>query len=72
MSDNVITLDTPFFGDLPPEQVIEAAKETKFSNVVIIGFIEDSGDIYLATSSGDAALTNTLCDLGKRIVLESF
>jgi hypothetical protein len=69
MSDNVIPLNGPFFGNLNPAHVLDAALKLSFKNVVVIG-TQDNGDVYLAISDGDAAQSIFLMEAGKKMLLD--
>lgn len=47
----VIDLDIPTKGDIPPEKILQSAVEQNLQEVVIAGLTQD-GDLYFATSSG--------------------
>ncbi|HYF56844.1 MAG TPA: hypothetical protein VEA41_21525 [Salinarimonas sp.] len=54
--------------DLPPEQVLDAAKETGLEHVVIAARTKD-GEDYFASSYGDNAKTLWLLKQCERVVL---
>jgi hypothetical protein len=60
---NVVSLDTPFYGDIPADQVLEKAKG-ELKDVLVIGRMND-GEIYAACSMGDVAHTLLLLDIGR-------
>lgn len=55
MSDdesNVIYADMPTTNPIPPERVIDAARDASLESVLIVG-IDESGELYLASSTSD-------------------
>lgn len=54
MNDKVVPLHGFTTLDLPPERVLDGAKEANLAGVVIIG-VEPDGKEYLASSWGDSA-----------------
>lgn len=43
IGDKIVKLDAPWFGDLPPDQVLEVAKG-KLESVLIVGIEKGEGD----------------------------
>ena len=51
----VIQLDTMTYLDLPPDRILESAKE-KLSGVVVLGWVDnEQEDLYFASSIADGA-----------------
>lgn len=64
MSDNVVAFTGPFFGDIDPELVLDAAKG-KLSKVIVIGVTTDGEFEYLASSICDGPLTLWMLERAK-------
>ena len=71
MTDNVIPLGNVTRLDLPPEQVLEGAKESIGEGVVIIGW-DKEGELYFASSIADGGEVNWLLDHAKIALLSDF
>ena len=69
MSDNVIPLGCVTRLDLPPDRVLEGAKDV-LESVVVIGWDKD-GEFYAASSIADGAEVNWLLDKTKQMLLEA-
>lgn len=52
MSDNVVAFTGPYFGDIDPELVLDAAKG-KLSKVIVIGVTTDGEFEYINSSISD-------------------
>lgn len=52
MSDNVVAFTGPYFGDIDPELVLDAAKG-KLSKVIVIGVTTDGEFEYINSSIND-------------------
>lgn len=63
----------PFTGitiaDIPPEDILEKAKEADLDMVVVLGFTKDN-QLYFAGSTSDCAEVNWALDQAKQILLE--
>ena len=57
---DVVTFDAPTRLDIPVDRVLDGAKESGLSSVVVIGFRED-GEFYFSSSQADAADVAWLC-----------
>jgi hypothetical protein len=55
--------------DVPIDDVINGAKETKFESIIVIGWTEDEGH-YFASSTGDAAEMLFILELAKKRVID--
>ena len=53
---------------VPTEKVLKGALEAKLSNVIVIGTVED-GELYLASSEGDAPEILWLLENAKNFIL---
>lgn len=63
---------TPSFNtrlDIPPERVLEAAKEAGLDQVIVIGRTKDS-DLYMASSTGDGPEILWLIECAKGYILD--
>jgi hypothetical protein len=68
--DNVITLHNETRLDLPPERILTAAIEAKVEPVVIVGLGED-GELYFASTTGDAGAVLMLLERAKKALIEA-
>ena len=62
---------TPSFNtrlDIPPERVLDAAKEAKLDDVLVIGRTND-GELYMACSTGDGPEILWLIENAKGYIL---
>lgn len=62
-------LSAPFYGDLPPDQVLRAAVGAGLDSVVVIGYKGE--DLYFATSSGDGPKILWTLEEARRTLMES-
>lgn len=65
----VINLDIPTKGDLPPNLVLDGALEADLKEVFVCGLTQDGG-LYLASSGGYLPDMLFLLELAKRSVME--
>lgn len=66
---DVINLDVVSTLDLPPERILEAAKEAGLTGAVVIGW-DAEGGFYFASSIADGADVLWLMELAKKKLLE--
>lgn len=52
MTDNIIKFPGQTTVDLPADRILEAAKETSFDSLFIVGMTE-TGEFYLAATTAD-------------------
>lgn len=69
MKDNVVELDVVSTLDLPPERILEAAKENVAGGVVVVGYDAD-GEFYFASSFANGAEVIWLTEMAKKRLLE--
>ncbi len=67
--NNVVDLVAYVTGDVPPDQVLAAARAAHLDPVVVIGR-DAAGDLYVAGSDGDHAQTIALLERAKAHVIE--
>lgn len=68
-NNNVTMFPGQTFLDIPPDRVLDAAKDLNLQCAIVVGR-DAEGRLYLASSSGDAAEMLLLLELSKREVLE--
>lgn len=68
--DNVVQLDVATLNDIPVDDVLEAAKSEKLSQVIILGS-RDDGSTYYASSTSDIAEMLLQIEIFKRQILEA-
>jgi hypothetical protein len=69
MSDNIVFFDGVTRLDIPPERVLNSAKEANLENCVVIGW-EKNGDFYFASSIASGPEVIWLLELAKKKLLE--
>jgi hypothetical protein len=57
----VVDFPGPFYGDLPPDYILEHAQNAKLVDVVVIGR-KPNGKYFLGTSTADAYKINWMID----------
>lgn len=65
----VVPIDTDFYGDLPPDQVLEGAKG-QLERVVVLGITKE-GEIWISDTQGTVSSTNLMLDRAKAKLLRS-
>ena len=68
VKDNVVDLNCITVLDIPPEKILESAKDARLKHVVVIGEYPD-GEEYFVSSSSDSALVNWMIDRAKLALL---
>lgn len=58
--NNITILDVTTTLDIPAERVVKALEGRNFDSLLVIGFEQDSDDIYCASHT---------CDIGKMLLL---
>lgn len=69
MTDNVIPLGNVTRLDLPPDRVMDKAKENIGDGVVVIGWDKEGG-VYFASSIADGSEVLWLMEIAKKRLLE--
>jgi len=69
MTAKIYDFDAPTFVDIPCDKVLEAAVG-KLSKVVVLGYEETDGSIYMAASCGNIAEALYLLEKCKKRLLE--
>lgn len=70
MNDNIIRFPGVTINDLPPEQVLDGAKDKEIEHLVIIGRQKD-GSYYFGSTTSDAPFMLWLCEKFKQELLET-
>lgn len=68
--DNVVELDTPYVGPIPPEKILKAALEHNLKEVVVIGETQ-RGTIALYGSSSEPGVINWYLDCAKKLTMDA-
>lgn len=68
--DKVVYLDIETKLDLPPDRILEGAKES-LESVIIIGRTEE-GDLYLSSSKADIYEVNYMLDTAKFFLMKEY
>ncbi len=66
--DNVVFLKPVTDFDLPPERILDGAKEASLKNVVVAG-MDDEGALYLASSTSDMPTNLWLIEVAKTMLI---
>ena len=66
---DIVYLDVPSTLDIPPERVLEWAKEADLESVVILGYDKDGGE-YFISSIADGGSVLWLLERLKKALLE--
>lgn len=66
---DVVVLDMVTTLDIPPERIIQGAKEAKVKNVMVLGYDENDG-FYFASSFSDGGDALWLMEKAKKLLLE--
>lgn len=70
MTDNVVNLPVRTKLDLPPERVLDAAKDADLDGCFVIGRTKD-GDLYFASSIADGGDILWLWEKAKPLLMEA-
>lgn len=68
---NVVELDTMTKLDLPPDRILEKAREHGLENAIVIGWSDKEGRLYFASSLASAADTLWLIEMARNELLDS-
>jgi hypothetical protein len=70
MSDNVVELGCVTRLDMPPERILDKAGEEDLKSVVIMGYYNDSDELYFASSLASGPEVLWLIERLKKLLLE--
>lgn len=56
----VVDLETPFHGELPPKQVFEQAALQDMRQGIVVGVMDETDELYIASSIGSIHETYAL------------
>ena len=65
----VVPLETDYYGDIPPNDILSSALNEGLSEVLVIGFTEKD-DFYMAASAADLARHLVLIELARDVIME--
>lgn len=66
---DVVHLNIPTNGDIPCDRVLSGAEAANLESVLVLGW-DQSGDFYIASSSGDVGKLLMLLELGERETID--
>lgn len=69
MTDNVVKLDTPYYGRIEPRVVLSKAIEADLEQVIVVGMDKD-GMLYFAGSMSENERIIFLLEIAKKRVLD--
>jgi hypothetical protein len=64
--ENVVTLGTTTYGQIPPRKVLRAALDLGFEHVFVISWNDDDDQVYVASTHGNAPINLWHLELAKK------